>query len=88
MADLRHLVYKLDSVEAIPDHIERAKEARRLSDVALSDLAAYGDEAVYWATKEMSRAEVAKAMGVSVSSVNKALRRYGSSTKTTARKRP
>jgi DNA-directed RNA polymerase specialized sigma24 family protein len=74
--DLRHLVYKLDSAEAIADHAERAKEARRLSDVALAELAAYGDEAVFQAAECMSRAEIADAMGVSVSSVNKALRRH------------
>jgi predicted DNA binding protein len=84
LATLRDLLVDLDDMSGV----ERTREARRLSDIAMKELAAAGDEGVYEATRTASRAEVAEAMGVSVSSVNKALRRYGRSTKVTAGNRP
>jgi DNA-directed RNA polymerase specialized sigma24 family protein len=56
--------------------IERARLARDLVDVAKTTLAAAGDAAVAEAVAGSSYAEVAAALGVSTSAVNKAVSRH------------
>lgn len=56
--------------------IDRARRARRLSDEALAVLAAVGDEAVWLATREATRREVAQELGVTEAAVGKAVRQH------------
>ncbi len=72
---LRSLRSQVDALGGLAG-AERAREARRLSDVAMAELAAAGDEGVYEATRHGTYAEVAAELGVTVSTVNKAVRRY------------
>ncbi len=72
---LRDLLVQVDALGGLAG-VERAREARQLSDVAMAELAAAGDEGVWEATRHASYAEVADELGVTVSTVNKAVRRY------------
>ena len=70
--NLRCAVYDLDGLVGT----ERAREARRLSDVAMAELAAAGDAGVWEATRSASYADVAAQLGVTVWAVGKAVRRH------------
>jgi hypothetical protein len=72
---LRALLDRIERLHAMAG-LERTREARALSDVALAELAAAGDEGVWQATRDTSRAEVARELGVSVAAVGKAVTRH------------
>lgn len=61
---------------ATMDGLARVRAARALSDQALGALAAVGDEGVWQATRDATRAEVAAALGVSVPAIGKAVTRH------------
>lgn len=65
------------SIAGLPElgPVERAKRARALSDEAKTVLSAVGDDAVVEALASATYAEVAEAMQVSPSAVNKATTR-------------
>jgi predicted DNA binding protein len=72
LARLRQLLVDLGRMRGL----ERTREARRLSDVALTELAAAGDEGVYEATRTATYAEVAEELGVSLPAIGKAIVRH------------
>jgi hypothetical protein len=76
----------LDQVKALSGlgGVDLAREARRLSDVALAELAAAGDAGVWEATRSASYADVADDLGVTVWAVGKAVRQHNARQKALA----
>lgn len=72
---LRALLDRIERLHGMTG-LERTREARELSDVALAELAAAGDEGVWQATRTATRASVAEHLGVSVAAVGKAVTRH------------
>lgn len=72
---LRTLLRQLEKLDRLAG-VNRTREARRLSDVAMAELAAAGDEGVYEATRTATYAEVAAELGVSIDAIRKAVRQH------------
>lgn len=72
--DVAALAEKIAGLPTL-EPVERARRARSLTDEAKSTLSAVGDDAVAEALSSATYAEVASALGVSASAVNKAVTR-------------
>lgn len=72
----------LDELRAALAELKRARGlgrvrlARELSDAAMGTLAAVGDEAVWQATRNARRQDVARELDVSEATIGKAVRRH------------
>ncbi len=80
MADpltIAQLRVKLDELEALGD-VERAREAREMSDVAQATFQAIADEAIFRASRGMTNAELRQKLGYTEDStaVSEAIRRH------------
>lgn len=80
LEDAAKLGREILSLKKLPP-AHRAARARALSDEAKTVLSIAGDAAVVEALRSATYAEVAAAMGVSTSAVNKAVTRHGARTR-------
>jgi DNA-directed RNA polymerase specialized sigma24 family protein len=73
--NIRELVARIEALPGLPD-VQRARQARGLIDDAKRLLSALADAAVVEATGNMTYAEVAVKLDVTVPAVNKAVTRH------------